>query len=56
MSLIKIKKFYQDASGASAREYAILMGLIATVIISAVAISAAQSRECMSKEIQFFIR
>ena len=38
MNMIRIKKVYQDDSGASAMEYAILMGLIATVIISAVAI------------------
>ena len=36
--MIRIAEFYQDDSGASAMEYAILMSLIAIIIINGVAI------------------
>lgn len=38
VNMIPITGFYQDSSGASAMEYAILMILIAIIIINGVAI------------------
>jgi pilus assembly protein Flp/PilA len=48
MKMKWIRKFFRDDSGASAMEYAILIGLIATVIIIAVAIFGSSVKELFS--------
>ena len=54
MKMKWIRKFFQDDSGAGAMEYAILIGLIATVIISAVAMFGSSVKELFSKANEIF--
>ena len=54
MKMKWIRKFYQDDSGASAVEYAILIGLIALVIIVAVAIFGSAVKGLFSKANEIF--
>ncbi len=54
MKMKWIRKVYQDDSGASAMEYAILMGLIAIVIIGAVTIFGTGVKGLYSKANEIF--
>ena len=54
MKMKWMRKFHQDNSGASAVEYAILIGFIAIVIIAAVAIFGGAVKGLFSKASELF--
>jgi Flp pilus assembly pilin Flp len=54
MNMIRITRFYQDGSGASAMEFAILMSLIAVIIISGIAIFGSSVHGIYAKENTIF--
>ena len=54
MEMKWIRKVYQDDSGASAMEYAIIMGFIAIVIIGAVTIFGSVVKGLFDKAYELF--
>lgn len=56
MNIIGMPEFYQDNSGASAMEYAILMSLIVIIIISSITIFDSSVLEMHTMKNTIFIK